>query len=421
MNQSLRFDKKDRDLLRKINEVIDSGNVSSAEQETFRTALHPHGIQNMVSTHEERMAMAEVNLLQRLNDGTGVEERLSALKTLHDEVLYSAQTPFRFNTSRVLIQLMKEIVRARGNEEEQLRLIHDFQKVAAGNPRIVRAFLSKFFLLEMPEEWNQKTMDDHVHDANTMGRKNPTYLVMDARVKGIRRLTVVYYNFVDPKVVYELYEAAHIMGISVRLGIKFKACFHDRYVEFLWTPKGFTDTKSVLDFLKEPETGALMQEGRSVEDWAKEEVIQTLEVFNAKHAAEIAKEWGIEVPLLSAKEFEEYVGMGQTTLIRLSEFVHSKLLPLVETEADKVKQELLSASPEDQGVLQERLNKLDELTSVVLYQRWLRPSRNPEIPSLSESADDNRPDLLKVDVQGLLSRLMNIRPSSRITLLTGKL
>ena len=128
MNQSLRFDKKDRDLLRKINEVIDSGNVSSAEQETFRTALHPHGIQNMVSTHEERMAMAEVNLLQRLNDGTGVEERLSALKTLHDEVLYSAQTPFRFNTSRVLIQLMKEIVRARGNEEEQLRLIHDFQK-----------------------------------------------------------------------------------------------------------------------------------------------------------------------------------------------------------------------------------------------------------------------------------------------------
>ena len=136
---------------------------------------------------------------------------------------------------------MKEIVRARGNEEEQLRLIHDFQKVAAGNPRIVRAFLSKFFLLEMPEEWNQKTMDDHVHDANTMGRKNPTYLVMDARVKGIRRLTVVYYNFVDPKVVYELYEAAHIMGISVRLGIKFKACFHDRYVEFLWTPKGFTE------------------------------------------------------------------------------------------------------------------------------------------------------------------------------------
>ena len=123
MNQSLRFDKKDRDLLRKINEVIDSGNVSSAEQETFRTALHPHGIQNMVSTHEERMAMAEVNLLQRLNDGTGVEERLSALKTLHDEVLYSAQTPFRFNTSRVLIQLMKEIVRARGNEEEQLRLL----------------------------------------------------------------------------------------------------------------------------------------------------------------------------------------------------------------------------------------------------------------------------------------------------------
>lgn len=80
MNQSLRFDKKDRDLLVKINEVIDSGNVSSAEQETFRTSLHPHGIQNMVSTHEERMAMAEVNLLQRLNDGTASRRGFLLLK-----------------------------------------------------------------------------------------------------------------------------------------------------------------------------------------------------------------------------------------------------------------------------------------------------------------------------------------------------
>ena len=41
-----------------------------------------------------------------------------------------------------------------------------------------------------------------------------------------------------------------------------------------------------------------MQEGRAVEDWAREEVLQTLKVFNAKHAAEISKEWGIEVPPL---------------------------------------------------------------------------------------------------------------------------
>jgi len=41
-------------------------------------------------------------------------------------------------------------------------------------------------------------MDHHIHDANTKGRKNPTHLMMDAWVKGIRYLTVVYYNYVEP-------------------------------------------------------------------------------------------------------------------------------------------------------------------------------------------------------------------------------
>lgn len=416
-----KFDNKDRELLKKINEIVDNGSSPSAEQESFNTALHPHGIQNMVSSHEERVAVAVVNLLKQLKDGSQIRQRLSALRTLHDEVLYSAQTPFRFNTARVLIQIMKEIVRARGNEEEQLKLIHDFQKVASGNPRIVRSFLSKYYLLEMPEEWNQKTMDDHVHDANTMGRKNSTHLIMDARVKGIRRLTVVYYNFVDPMVAYELFEAARIVGISVRLGIKFKANFRNRYVEFLWTPKGFTDTKSVQEFLHEPAAVELMQEGREVENWAKLNVLATLRAFNEKFSSEISKEWGIEVPHVSEDAFKLYVGPGQSTLIRLAEFVHINLLPIIKEEAENLKRELNTATSEKKGALTERIKKLDELTPVVLYRRWLRPARNPDIPSMSVPADDDRPELLKYDAQRLLSRLKKIRSSSRITLLTGKL
>ena len=330
MRETFNFDKKDRELLRRINEVIDHGPATSEEQEAFNTSLHPHGIQNMVTTHEVRMAMAVINLLQRLNSIEGMNERLSALKTLHEEVLYSAQTPFKFNTARVLIQIMKDIVRSRGNEEEQLRLIHDFQKVAAGNPRIVRSFLTKYYLLEMPEEWNQKTMDDHVHDSNTMGRKNPTYLVMDARVKGIRRLSVVYYNYVDPHAVYELFEAARIMEISVRLGIKYKAKFDDRYVEILWTPRGFTDTKSVMDFLQEPDVVRLMAQGRKVELWARERVLETLAVFNEKHARAIEKEYGLKLPKLSEEQFRAFIGTGQTSLVRLAEFTHKSILPALE-------------------------------------------------------------------------------------------
>ncbi len=44
----------------------------------------------------------------------------------------------------------------------------------------------------MPEEWNQVSFDDHVHDSNTKGRKSPSHLIMDAWIKGIRRLIVIY-------------------------------------------------------------------------------------------------------------------------------------------------------------------------------------------------------------------------------------
>ncbi len=81
---------------------------------------------------------------------------------------------------------MKELVRAHGNYQRQLELAHDFRRAASGKPRIIREQLRRYHLLEMPEEWNQVTFDDHVHDANTKGRKSATHLIMDAWIKGIR-------------------------------------------------------------------------------------------------------------------------------------------------------------------------------------------------------------------------------------------
>jgi hypothetical protein len=114
---------------------------------------------------------------------------------------------------------MKDLLRTRNNELCQLKLAHDFRMVSTGNPRFVRAELAKYHLLEMPEEWNQYAFDDHVHDANTKGRKSPTHLVMDAWIKGIRFLTVVYYNYVSPEVIEELIEASSILDVRVQVGI----------------------------------------------------------------------------------------------------------------------------------------------------------------------------------------------------------
>ena len=50
-----------------------------------------------------------------------------------------------------------------------------------------------------------------MHDAHTKGRKSPTHLITDAWIKGIKELTVIYYNYVGADVVSELTEAAEIM------------------------------------------------------------------------------------------------------------------------------------------------------------------------------------------------------------------
>ena len=148
-----------------------------------------------------------------------IDERLIALKNLHNEVLLTSRTKFRRNTARVLIEVMKEIIRSYGDEEKQLQLAHDFRIAATGKPTIVRKLLRRYHLLEMPEKWNQLVFDHHVHDANTKGRKSPTHLIMDAWVKGIRSLTVIYYNYIKPETAYELLEASKIMGVKIRIGL----------------------------------------------------------------------------------------------------------------------------------------------------------------------------------------------------------
>ncbi len=59
-------------------------------------------------------------------------------------------------------------------------------------------------------------------------------------------------TFIDPNVAFELMEAASIMGITVRIGIKLKAVHNGKYLEFIWTPRGFTGPHSIIEFLQDP-------------------------------------------------------------------------------------------------------------------------------------------------------------------------
>ena len=173
------FDRRDHELVRIINEVSAKGSDLDYLRRQYYTYFHPHGIKEMAETRSLRIAYAMVHLLASLEIG-GVDDRLDALRALRAEVLDTAEGPMPKNTARVLMQIMKEVVRSQGNPRRQIELAHDFRITATGKPRLVRRQLRAYHLLEMPEAWNQVSFDDHVHDANTKGRKSSTHLIMDA-------------------------------------------------------------------------------------------------------------------------------------------------------------------------------------------------------------------------------------------------
>lgn len=411
---TLFFDRQDRVLLRMINETIDNGPSRDLEHKIFDANLHPHGILELTTTHEYRMAHAVINLLGSLEAGQA-EDRLVALRILRDEVLHSARTPFRYNTGRVLVQIMKDIVRSRQDEFNQLKLVHDFRKVATGNPRLVRHFLTQYHLLEMPEEWNQLTMDHHVHDANTKGRKNATHLIMDAWIKGIRYITVVYYNYVAQSAARELLQAAEIMGLSVRIGLEFRAQFRGRFVNFVWAPRGFSDTEAFLTFLAERPMVALMEEGRKASLWMQQHVLKTLEVWNSRHATSLAEELKIPIPLLDPEQFLLFVGIGQPSFLHLAEFTHKKILKSLVKRVEELERESLTATPERCKTIAQLIQRMDMLTPEVIMETWLKPERNPSIPSPYVPTQD-APELLKMPPHVLLDWLSSLRSGYRITL-----
>lgn len=425
---ALFFDQQDRELLALVNAILDKKSVRSERgRSMYAGVLHPHGIIEMATTHEQRVAYAVINLLGSLEIGQS-KDRLAALKALHDEVLHSARTTFRYNTGRVLIQIMKEIVRTRDNEELQLRLAHEFRQAAAGNPRVVRVFLKRYHLLEMPETWDQLAMDHHVHDANTKGRKNPTHLIMDAWIKGIRFLTLIYYNYVSPEAAQEAMEAAKIMGITLRVGLEFRSTYKKRFISIVWVPKGFSEADSFLSFIAEPRVNYLLQEGRKASAWVEAHVLQTLEKWNSVHRLAMNKELGINVQPLDPQDFLRFVGAGQTSFLHLAEMLHRHIYPELKKRYDVLEVQLAEhhlaregrdakAWQAEEKAISSQKSYINGLTAEMLLNFWLKAEANTDLPSSREPhEDDALPEILSLTPEVLIGWLMSLRGASDVWL-----
>jgi hypothetical protein len=410
------FDRRDHELVRIINDVSARIRDLAYVRKQYYNYFHPHGIKEMAESRSLRIGYAMVHLLASLEIG-GMDDRLSALRALRAEVLDTAIGPMPKNTARVLMQIMKELVRAQSNPRRQLELAHDFRITAAGKPRMIRKQLRKYHLLEMPEAWNQISFDDHVHDANTKGRKSSTHLIMDAWIKGIRRLRVVHYHYIEPRSAAELAEAAGIMQIDIRIGIEFYASFRDKYINLIWVPRGFPDTQAFLCFLEEPPVVALMNEGRAASAYQQKQVMALLEAFNRQHLPDLNRACEVQIAPLDPKEFLSFVSIGQKSLLHLEKFIEQKLLTALQLKAGQLREQYTKADTQAQERIRgwfERMNRLDLEAAVAQY---LKPQRNPGIPNLKAPPNDPQaPEFLKLTPTQLLAKLVALQSGYRITL-----
>ncbi|MCX5821012.1 MAG: hypothetical protein NT047_14065, partial [Deltaproteobacteria bacterium] len=298
-----------------------------------------------------------------------------------------------------------------------LELAHDFRMAASGKPRTIRRELLRYHLLEMPEEWNQIAFDDHVHDANTKGRKTPTHLIMDAWIKGIRRLTVIYYNYVPPEAAGELLEAGEIMGITIRIGVSVGAQFRGRNVRFIWVPRGFADSRDFLSFLSDPHVRSFLDEGRRVSEYQQKHVLALLREFNTRHRCAINGAFGIDLAELDPTNFLAFVAGGQASILHLGEFIHSRILPLLETRMNGLRGSYEKAEPEERLRMEGLAKRIRELDSEAIVDRYLRPEQNPSLPNpnIYRNGED-MPQLLRLTPRELMERLDQLHAGYRTCL-----
>lgn len=412
----LLFDKRDHDLIDIVNEVRNRGEKYGYARKRYYPIFHPNGIKEKAEPRSLRIAYAVASLVDSLEVGEA-EDRINALKMLRAEAIDAAVGPMPKNTARVLMQLMKELVRSHGDYSRQLMLAHDFRIATSGKPQIIRRHLKHYHLLEMPEDWNQITFDDHVHDASSKGRKTPTHLVMDAWIKGIRRLRVIHYNYIGAQFATELFNAARIMGVDIRVGIEFYARYRNKYVQLIWVPRGFSDPQDFLCFLENPKVIKLMQEGRSVSEYQQQHVMALLHRFNDFHLNDFNDANDLSLTPLDEAGFLKFVGIGQKSEVHLAEYLHNHILKALQKRLHHLKQIYRSGGEKERSEIAAWIETMNSFDIEETAKNYLSRQNNPDIiyPDTPRTGMEV-PGLLTLTAPEILARLSELRSGYHITL-----
>ena len=412
--EKLFFDPGDRALVEMLQSVDSApGNRQIGE---YISELHPRGILELIEPRSFRIVRSVMTLLESFTPGEeAVNKRLEAIAMLRDELCEGLNVPLKYNTARVLPELAKELCRVRQQPEKALRAAHDLRMALLGNPRFIRSQLKRFQLLEMPEKALPVTFDYHVHDANTKGRKSPSHLIMDAWIKGIRKLQVIFYNQVPPEGAFELMRSAEIMGIDLRIGIEFRVIRRRSFAEVIWTPRGFSGADDFLNFLKEQkkEFKARCEEAAL---YHTSLIFGMLRRFNAVGIRKLNAFYKVSLPPVQDGEFSAFLAPGKRpSTSHLAEFIESKLRQMLEKEL-----EFLSKLPEPDSGARQRMrhigSSLLSLNAGVIRGNYLDQQFRDELPEDTSTL----PSLMRLSPGELATELRKQSRACRLTLnLTG--
>ena len=244
---------------------------------------------------------------------------------------------------------------------------------------------------------------------------------MDAWIKGIQNLTIIYYNHVEPQIVQELLEAASIMELNIRIGIQFSALFRKKYVNLIWEPN-FSTLQDYTDFLQQPEIHSLMEQGRQVSRYQTAYFFALLEAFNQTKSQQLSQDFAIDLPPLTLDEFKNFVGTGQPSQLHLAKFIYNLAIKRMREGMSDLREAYKTGSPEKQKNIAELVEAMNSLDSEIIIERYLHPDLYPELQrtDIPPTETANLPALLLLSPVELTKMLSQMHSGSHITLnLTG--
>jgi len=299
---------------------------------------HPRGFIKKFRKRRITIVEAYLKIIGYL-ESDKYKERLAALELLVEQILSSRALDMPLNTARVQLALMKEAIKNKNNKRIQLERLRDFSISSFGQPRLIRKYLNELNIIEVPETGQSLKdldmgWDPHVHDNSSYGRKTPTQLVIDAFIKGISRVSVVYNSLSHIEIMFEAIEAGRILGINVDIGLEFSVSERGKRFYYIYRFPHFPTKEEFKEFIRahKEDLDIFIKGLEKIQENRVQSIHNLIKNFNSSFLSKINQGFPDDpiynLEKLSPDDIDRVIPIKHATHIHLGELLYNKLKPV---------------------------------------------------------------------------------------------